>query len=147
MAHHASALKQMRQSLRHRARNRKNLSQVRTQIKKLREALAKGDADAARTLLPETVGAIDKAAKKGVVHDNAAARYKSRLSRRLAALTGRERQVLEGVVAGLLNKQIAGKLGIAEKTVKTHRGRVMEKMGAGSVAELVRLIGQAEDGA
>jgi small subunit ribosomal protein S20 len=77
----------MRQSLRHRARNRKNLSQVRTQIKKLREALAKGDADAARTLLPETVGAIDKAAKKGVVHDNAAARYKSRLSRRLAALT------------------------------------------------------------
>ena len=87
MAHHASALKQMRQSLRHRARNRKNLSQVRTQIKKLREALAKGDADAARTLLPETVGAIDKAAKKGVVHDNAAARYKSRLSRRLAALT------------------------------------------------------------
>ena len=87
MAHHASALKQMRQSLRRRARNRKNLSQVRTQIKKLREALAKGDADAARTLLPETVGAIDKAAKKGVVHDNAAARYKSRLSRRLAALT------------------------------------------------------------
>ena len=87
MAHHASALKQMRQSLRHRARNRKNLSQVRTQIKKLREALAKGDADAARTLLPETVGAIDKAAKKGVVHDNAAARYKSRLSRRFAALT------------------------------------------------------------
>jgi small subunit ribosomal protein S20 len=76
----------MRQSLRRRARNRKNLSQVRTQIKKLREALAKGDADAARTLLPETVGAIDKAAKKGVVHDNAAARYKSRLSRRLAAL-------------------------------------------------------------
>ena len=87
MAHHASALKQMRQSLKHRARNRKNLSQVRTQIKKLREALAKGDADAARTLLPETVGAIDKAAKKGVVHDNAAARYKSRLSRKLAALT------------------------------------------------------------
>jgi small subunit ribosomal protein S20 len=76
----------MRQSLRRRARNRKNLSQVRTQIKKLREALAKGDADAARKLLPETVGAIDKAAKKGVVHDNAAARYKSRLSHRLAAL-------------------------------------------------------------
>src|SRR5512143_1403784 len=87
VAHHASALKQMRQGLRRRARNRKNLSQVRTQIKKLREALAKGDADAARALLPETVGAIDKAAKKGVVHDNAAARYKSRLSRRLAALT------------------------------------------------------------
>jgi small subunit ribosomal protein S20 len=87
VAHHASALKQMRQSLRHRARNRKNLSLVRTQIKKLREVLAKGDADAARKLLPETVGAIDKAAKKGVVHDNAAARYKSRLSRRLAALT------------------------------------------------------------
>jgi FixJ family two-component response regulator len=57
----------------------------------------------------------------------------------LAALTPREREVLEGVIAGRLNKQIAGDLGIAEKTVKVHRGRVMEKMGAASVAELVRM--------
>ena len=87
MAHHASALKQMRQGLKRRARNRQNVSQVRTQIKKLREALAKGDADAANKLLAQTVGAIDKASKKGIIHDNAAARYKSRLSRKVAALS------------------------------------------------------------
>ena len=63
---------------------------------------------------------------------------------RLEALTPREREVLEGVVAGRLNKQIAGDLGIAEKTVKVHRGRVMEKLGASSVAELVRLADRAK---
>ena len=73
MAQHASALKQMRQSLKHRARNRKNLSQVKTQVKKLRAAIAKGDADEAKKSLGETVGEIDRAAKKGVIHDNAAA--------------------------------------------------------------------------
>jgi small subunit ribosomal protein S20 len=88
VAQHASALKQMRQSLRHRARNKKSLSQLKTQVKKLRAAIAKGDADAARALLPATVGQIDKAARKGVVHDNAAARYKSRLSRKVNALAG-----------------------------------------------------------
>jgi FixJ family two-component response regulator len=46
-------------------------------------------------------------------------------------------------VTGMLNKQIAGQLGIAEKTVKVHRARVMEKMSAGSVAELVRLADRA----
>ena len=86
MAHHASALKQMRQGVKHRARNRKNVSLVRGQIKKLREALAEGDGETAKKLLPETVGAIDKAAKKGVIHDNAAARYKSRLTRKVSAL-------------------------------------------------------------
>ena len=74
----------------------------------------------------------------------AASEGREETARRLAGLSVRERQVLEGVVAGLLNKQIAGKLGIAEKTVKTHRGRAMEKMGARSVAELVRLIGKAD---
>lgn len=88
MAQHASALKQMRQSLKHRARNRKNLSQVKTQVKKLRAAIAKGDAEAAKKTLSETVGEIDRAAKKGVIHDNAAARYKSRLSRKVNALAG-----------------------------------------------------------
>ena len=88
MAQHASALKQMRQSLKHRARNRKNLSQVKTQVKKLRAAIAKGDEDEARKSLGETVGEIDRAAKKGVIHDNAAARYKSRLSRKVNALAG-----------------------------------------------------------
>ena len=59
------------------------------------------------------------------------------LERRFATLTPRERDVLRLVVTGLLNKQIAGDLGIAEKTVKIHRGHVMQKMEAGSVAELV----------
>jgi small subunit ribosomal protein S20 len=86
VAHHASAKKRMRQGEKRRARNRKNVSQLKTQVKKLRVAIAEGNAEAAKKLLPETVGEIDKAAKKGVVHDNAAARYKSRLSRKVSAL-------------------------------------------------------------
>jgi len=58
---------------------------------------------------------------------------------RLATLTPREREVLEYVVAGKLNKQIAGDLGTVEQTIKIHRAHVMQKMRAGSVAELVRL--------
>jgi FixJ family two-component response regulator len=60
--------------------------------------------------------------------------------RRLEGLTQREHQVLAGVVEGKLNKQIAAELGTTEKTVKVHRGRVMEKMEATSVAALVRDI-------
>ena len=67
----------------------------------------------------------------------------ARIRTRFARLSPRERDVLAGVVAGRLNKQIAGHLGIAEKTVKVHRGRVMEKMQAGSVAELVRMADRA----
>ena len=62
------------------------------------------------------------------------------LREQLDTLTHREHQVLEGVVEGKLNKQIAVELGASEKTIKVHRGRVMEKMRAGSVAELVRAI-------
>ena len=60
---------------------------------------------------------------------------------RLSTLSPREREVLGHVVAGRLNKQIAGEMGIAEKTVKVHRGRAMTKMRCRSVAELVRLCG------
>jgi len=63
----------------------------------------------------------------------------SAIQKRLAHLTPREYEVLCSVVAGKLNKQIAAELGVGEKTVKVHRGRVMEKMEADSVAELVRL--------
>jgi FixJ family two-component response regulator len=62
---------------------------------------------------------------------------------RVAYLTPREQQVLRCVIGGAMNKQIAHRLGIAEKTVKIHRGRVMEKMAAGSVAELIGLCRQA----
>jgi small subunit ribosomal protein S20 len=86
VAHHASALKQMRQGEKRRARNRKNLSLLKTQLKKLRSVIAEGNAEAASKLLPATEAEIDKAAKKGVVHDNAAARYKSRLARKVSAL-------------------------------------------------------------
>jgi FixJ family two-component response regulator len=58
---------------------------------------------------------------------------------RLALLSQREREVLEHVLQGRLNKQIGADLGIAEKTVKVHRGRVMEKMEAGSLADLVHM--------
>jgi small subunit ribosomal protein S20 len=77
----------MRQSVKRRERNRRNISMLKTNIKKLRAVIAKGDAEAARKMLDETVGEIDRAARKGIVHDNAAARYKSRLSRRLNALS------------------------------------------------------------
>ena len=63
----------------------------------------------------------------------------SEIRARLATLTPREREVLEFVVAGKLNKQIAGELGTVEQTVKVHRAHVMRKMKAQSVAELVRL--------
>ena len=59
--------------------------------------------------------------------------------RRYVSLTERERSVFAYVVAGTLNKQIAGKLGITERTVKMHRAQVMTKMGVGSIAELVHL--------
>jgi FixJ family two-component response regulator len=59
---------------------------------------------------------------------------------KLATLTAREREVLAGVVAGRMNKQIAGDFGIAEKTIKIHRGRGMEKLGLRTVADLVRIF-------
>jgi small subunit ribosomal protein S20 len=76
----------MRQGVKRRARNRQNVSQVKTQIRKLREAIAKGDAAAAKALLPETASAIDKAVKKGVMHDNAGSRQKSRLHAKVNGL-------------------------------------------------------------
>ena len=61
------------------------------------------------------------------------------LRARLATLTPREFEVMQHVVSGQLNKQIAAELGTVEKTIKVHRARVMEKMRVRSLAELVRL--------
>jgi FixJ family two-component response regulator len=65
------------------------------------------------------------------------------IRRRIELLTPREYQIFRYVITGMLNKQIALKLDIAEKTVKVHRGRIMEKLGVNSVAELVRLAEKA----
>jgi FixJ family two-component response regulator len=62
---------------------------------------------------------------------------------RLSTLTPREREVMQFVIGGFLNKQIAYVLGTVEKTIKVHRGRMMEKMGVHSVADLVRLTEKA----
>jgi RNA polymerase sigma factor (sigma-70 family) len=66
------------------------------------------------------------------------------IQRRIESLTARERQVLALVVTGALNKQIANHLGTSEKTVKVHRARVMQKMQARSVADLVRMAGKVQ---
>ena len=71
------------------------------------------------------------------------ARRSPRSRRGSRALTPREREVLEHVISGKLNKQIAADLGTAEKTIKVHRGRVMAKLGAASVADLVRMAQRA----
>jgi FixJ family two-component response regulator len=68
---------------------------------------------------------------------------RNKARRLLDLLTPREFEVMQLVIAGMLNKQIAGELGTAEKTVKVHRGRVMQKVGVRSVAELVRLAERA----
>ena len=61
------------------------------------------------------------------------------LQSRYACLTPREREVLAWVVSGLLNKQVGAELGMTEATVKAHRGKIMQKMQAGSLADLVRI--------
>ena len=82
------------------------------------------------------------AVRVAIEKDRALRREQAELSEvraRLATLTPREREVLEYVVAGKLNKQIASDLGTVEQTIKVHRARVMQKMRVQSVAELVRL--------
>ncbi len=86
MANIKSAEDRIRRSSRQRERNRRLRSRMRTAIKDLRQAVADGNADAAREKLPETLGIVDSTARKGVIHANAAARTKSRLTRAVNAL-------------------------------------------------------------
>jgi FixJ family two-component response regulator len=82
------------------------------------------------------------AIQQALDRDRAARKQRAQINElhsRLNSLTPREREVMGLVVAGLLNKQIAGELGTSETTIKIHRHQVMEKMGAGSLAELVRM--------
>jgi FixJ family two-component response regulator len=113
-----------------------------------------GHGDVPMTARAMKVGAVDvltkpvndddllKAVHIAVERDGAARAERQEveaLRRRLDQLTRREREVLSLVIAGLLNKQIAGELGTTQRTVKVHRGRVMRKMQVASVAELVRV--------
>jgi small subunit ribosomal protein S20 len=86
MANHFSALKRARQTERRTARNRINTSRLRTQLRELRESIAKGDKQAAAELYRTTVSALDKAIQKGILHENTASRYKSRLGARVHAM-------------------------------------------------------------
>ena len=88
MANTKSAKKRMRQALDRRARNRAHRSTMRTAVKKLRLAVADGNAELARELLPQTLSVVDATAQKGVIHGNTAARTKSRLSRAVNGLGG-----------------------------------------------------------
>ena len=79
---------------------------------------------------------------KAIERDRAARQEQSKvaaLRERLATLTPREREVMQLVISGLLNKQIASEFGASERTVKIHRGQVMRKMGAKSLPDLVRM--------
>jgi FixJ family two-component response regulator len=113
-----------------------------------------GHADVPMTVRAMKAGAVEfltkpfrgqellDAVQEAIVKDRLAWNERAEMSdlqSRYDTLTPREQEVLKLVTAGLLNKQIGAELGISELTVKTHRGRVMEKMGAGSLADLVKM--------
>jgi two-component system response regulator FixJ len=121
-----------------------------------------GSGDVAATVRAMKAGAVDflvkpfhdedfvAAVRNALDRDGHARKVRLALAsirRRLATLTPREHQVLQHVVVGRMNKQIAADLGIAEKTIKVHRARAMEKMGVGTLAELVRKTVEVEVGA
>jgi FixJ family two-component response regulator len=84
------------------------------------------------------IDAIRTAIEQGAADSQSRAAFAAQ-RQRFAALTAREREVLEGLVNGRLNKQIAGDLGLAEQTVKWHRAHLMERMQARTVAELMHM--------
>ncbi|MGA8042880.1 MAG: 30S ribosomal protein S20 [Terracidiphilus sp.] len=86
MANHVSALKRARQTETRTAVNRANRTRVRTSLRALREAIAAGDLKAAQAQYRATASILDKGVQKGILHDNTASRYKSRLNTRVKAL-------------------------------------------------------------
>ncbi|MFN7931322.1 MAG: 30S ribosomal protein S20 [Blastocatellia bacterium] len=89
MPNHVSAEKRDRQNAKRNAINTASRSKLRTSVKKLRAALTTKKADDAQALLPATISALDKAVQKGVLHRNAAARHKSRLTSHVNALAAK----------------------------------------------------------
>jgi FixJ family two-component response regulator len=94
---------------------------------------------------PLVEGDVLESIRQAIARDRAAREHQAAaadMHDRYASLTPREQEVMAWVVSGLLNKQVAGELGISEETVKVHRGQVMRKMGADSLADLVRMSGR-----
>jgi len=87
MANHYSALKRARQTERKTVANRANKSRLRSALRAMREAIAKGDKVAANSALSAAASAVDKGAQKGVLHKNTASRYKARLNARVKAIS------------------------------------------------------------
>ncbi|MHB0875085.1 MAG: 30S ribosomal protein S20 [Anaerolineae bacterium] len=90
MANTTSAIKAVRQSERRRIHNRLIVSSTRTYVKRVRAAIESGDVEQARVALARAISALDKAAEKGIMHKNAAARSKSRLTRHVNDLAAAE---------------------------------------------------------
>lgn len=86
MANHKSALKKNVQDRKRRLRNRTHRARLRTSVKRLRKAIEEGEGDAAREMLAATLALVDRTAKHGVIHVNAANRTKSRLTRAVARM-------------------------------------------------------------
>ncbi len=86
MANHVSALKRVRQTIKKTEINRNNRSRVRGALRKMREVVAAGNKETAEKTFRETVSALDKAIQKGILHQNTAGRYKSRLAARVKAI-------------------------------------------------------------
>jgi small subunit ribosomal protein S20 len=86
MANHPSAIKRYRQSQRRRLTNQMNRHKLKTQLKKMRAAIAAGKPVDAKTLLPATFGVIDRSVQRGIIKKNTAGRYKSRLTKRINGL-------------------------------------------------------------
>ena len=87
MVRHNSAVRQRRRSIRRNAINRQNKSALRTQVKKLREAIQQSDKETVQKLVSSTVSLIDKSVKKGAIHKNKGARFKSRLTRQVGLIS------------------------------------------------------------
>jgi small subunit ribosomal protein S20 len=86
MANTASAIKRIRQTKRRDARNQRNASRLKTEVRKLKKALETSDASSAKDLLKPTISVLDKSVQKGVLKKNTASRIKSRLTRRVRSL-------------------------------------------------------------